>query len=394
MGNEHWLQFPLKEVVIYRKGKKSATTSTNKFIDSVPLIDIEAMDKGIIRYYVDAKSSVICNENDILVVWDGARFGLSGHNQKGAVGSTIMCLTPSGVDSTYLYRFITSKYQYIQNQPKGMAIPHVNPEVFWSLSVPIPPPIVQQQIVEKLDAILPKIWKLKERLEKIPDLLKKIRQSILSAACTGKLTEDWREGKDLPVWSHQLLEDVTSFSQGIQVDLDQQHKECNEDRIRFLRIIDFTQGVTQPRYVKTPEQKYIVGVDDVSIVRYGASTGFVSTGLHGCIANNLFRVIPHKILDKRYLYYFLLSPLFQNEVQLSMKGAAMPAISFKLIKDIPFSIPPILEQQEVVMRVDKMFALADSLEAKYKRAMQSIEKIEQSVLAKAFQGELVGHDSI
>ncbi|MEI7748553.1 MAG: hypothetical protein WCI81_05720, partial [Chlorobiaceae bacterium] len=50
------------------------------------------------------------------------------------------------------------------------------------------------------------------------------------------------------------------------------------------------------------------------------------------------------------------------------------------------------EQQEIVRRVEKLFALADSLEAKYKKAVERVEKIEQSVLAKAFRGELAEPD--
>jgi type I restriction enzyme S subunit len=55
-------------------------------------------------------------------------------------------------------------------------------------------------------------------------------------------------------------------------------------------------------------------------------------------------------------------------------------------------LPPLEEQQEMVRRVEKLFAHADSLEAKYKKAIQRIEKIEQSVLAKAFRGELTDPD--
>ncbi len=55
-------------------------------------------------------------------------------------------------------------------------------------------------------------------------------------------------------------------------------------------------------------------------------------------------------------------------------------------------IPQLEEQQEIVSRVEKLFTLADALEAKYKKAIQRVEKIEQSVLAKAFRGELADPD--
>jgi len=56
------------------------------------------------------------------------------------------------------------------------------------------------------------------------------------------------------------------------------------------------------------------------------------------------------------------------------------------------TLPSLEEQQEIVRRVEKLFALADSLETKYKKAIQRVEKIEQSILAKAFRGELADPD--
>lgn len=50
----------------------------------------------------------------------------------------------------------------------------------------------------------------------------------------------------------------------------------------------------------------------------------------------------------------------------------------------------VVEQPEIVKRVDKFFSLADSIEDKCKQALAKIDKLEQSILAKAFRGELVG----
>ena len=45
----------------------------------------------------------------------------------------------------------------------------------------------------KLDRIIPRIDKVKERLDKIPVIIKRFRQAVLAAPVTGKLTEEWRE---------------------------------------------------------------------------------------------------------------------------------------------------------------------------------------------------------
>ena len=63
-----------------------------------------------------------------------------------------------------------------------------------------------------------------------------------------------------------------------------------------------------------------------------------------------------------------------------------------LIKTIPFRLPPLTEQQEIVRRVEALFALTDQIEARYAKATAHIEKLTQSILAKAFRGELVPQD--
>jgi type I restriction enzyme S subunit len=82
-----------------------------------------------------------------------------------------------------------------------------------------------------------------------------------------------------------------------------------------------------------------------------------------------------------------------SEIENEFRGTAGQSnISLEQCRKFKFPIPAKEEQQEVVLRVEKLFTLADSLEAKYKLAMQRIERIEQAVLAKAFRGELAAQD--
>ena len=62
-----------------------------------------------------------------------------------------------------------------------------------NLKLIVPPLPEQRRIVAKLEKLLHRVDACKERLEKIPTILKRFRQSVLAAACSGRLTEDWRE---------------------------------------------------------------------------------------------------------------------------------------------------------------------------------------------------------
>jgi len=88
----------------------------------------------------------------------------------------------------------------------------------------------------------------------------------------------------------------------------------------------------------------------------------------------------HQLRFKEYIF---------NQVT---KGGAQPFLSLDTIKALPIYLPPLEEQHEIVRRVERLFALADSLEAKYQKARERVDKIEQALLAKAFRGELAPPD--
>ena len=64
-------------------------------------------------------------------------------------------------------------------------------------------------------------------------------------------------------------------------------------------------------------------------------------------------------------------------------------IETPLLKSWAIPIPRLPEQKEIVRRVDDLFALVDEIEARYKKAKAHVDKLTQSILAKAFRGELV-----
>ena len=67
----------------------------------------------------------------------------------------------------------------------------------------------------------------------------------------------------------------------------------------------------------------------------------------------------------------------------------MPKINQSIVMNTPITLPPLDEQKEIVRQVDKLFTLADKVEEHYQKARARVDALAQSVLAKAFRGELV-----
>lgn len=153
--------------------------------------------------------------------------------------------------------------------------------------------------------------------------------------------------------SKYKLRDLVSFTQGIQVPISKQYSECNDDRIRFIRIVDFTKNTSNEiRYIdyKKNMEKAIINEDDIAIIRYGSQTvGDVVRGFSGVIANNLFKVnIISDFCDKDYMYFYFLSEKFVKFVKNSQTSSTMPAISFELLYNMEIDLPSIEKQKEIV----------------------------------------------
>ncbi|MBA3355580.1 MAG: restriction endonuclease subunit S [Pyrinomonadaceae bacterium] len=77
---------------------------------------------------------------------------------------------------------------------------------------------------------------------------------------------------------------------------------------------------------------------------------------------------------------------------LGSTAVTQPNINAEVIKDLPLPVPPYEEQQEIVRCVEALFKTADALEGRYRTAKAYVDKLTQSILAKAFRGELVPQD--
>jgi type I restriction enzyme S subunit len=87
---------------------------------------------------------------------------------------------------------------------------------------------------------------------------------------------------------------------------------------------------------------------------------------------------------------YLLGHQGVTELRKNAKHAVnQSSINQEDVKAVLFNLPPPAEQREIVRRVKRLFALADRLEARYEKATAQVARLTQSMLAKAFRGELV-----
>ena len=258
-----------------------------------------------------------------------------------------------------------------------LKVVHTNIPSLKEISIPVPPLSEQKEIVEYLDSSFAKIDKLKENAAKNLEEAKALFQSALKDALEPK------EG-----WEEKTLGELVKFSQGLQVDVSNQLERKTEGTVRFLRIIDFTQGNQPPRYIQKPDDKYFLNKNEIAMVRYGCTFGFVCYGYEGVIANNLFKIIiiDHDQLTYHYLQHVLKSDIFQKKLKESVGGTAMPAISFGMIKSIKIPFPQSVESQEYIANnLDSLSEKLNTLQQNYSRICNECVALKQAILRQVFE---------
>lgn len=80
----------------------------------------------------------------------------------------------------------------MSEQGTGTTFKAISGQFLRELECVVPPRAEQKEIAERLDKLLAQVETTQAHLSRIPCIIKQFRQSVLSAAVNGKLTEEWR----------------------------------------------------------------------------------------------------------------------------------------------------------------------------------------------------------
>lgn len=149
---------------------------------------------------VDAPSRArkeIC-EGDVIVSLTRPNLNavaLVDEKYSGQIASTgFEVIRPAGVEPRYIFALTRSRdfINHISGQVQGALYPAAKSADVKAYEFPLPPREEQTRIANKLDELLAQVDTIKAHVDAIPGILKRFRQSVLAAAVSGRLTEDWR----------------------------------------------------------------------------------------------------------------------------------------------------------------------------------------------------------
>lgn len=343
-------------------------------------------------------------------------------DQDGVCTTEIVPIPPNdAVDCRYLFHWLRHPkfLNYVCEVSHGVNMPRLGTEGGREAPFVLAPKNEQKRIADKLDTVLARVDAVNDRLARVAPLLKRFRQSVLAAATSGRLTEDWRTNAHAKSATDELATYLQARSTRerkppAQPDLTHwkltvpsswtvasvnQFAECLDRlRVPIKRENRKTELGLYPYYGANGEvgriDEYIFDDELVLVTEdetfYGREKPIAYRSSGKCWVNNHAHVLraPTKEAND-YLCYAL---MYYDVLPWLSGTTGRAKLTQQALNSLPIAVPPSIEVTEIVRRVETLFAFAHRLEARLKAAQTASERLTPALLAKAFRGELVPQD--
>lgn len=408
-----WISCELGDVVDYGKTLKTEPQDILEDAWILELEDVEKDTSAILNRltFRERKSKSTKNKfrkGDVL--YGKLRPYLNKVVQADADGystTEIIPLSPSAeLDGRYLFYWLKhpSFLAYVTSVSHGLNMPRLGTEAGQRAPFVLAPANEQKRIAGKLDALLSRVDSCRERLDRIPAILKRFRQSVLAAATSGKLTEDWRKENGIEMdWNEVKLGEICDIQGGVTVDRKKQSSE--DSQFPYLRVANVQRlylDLAEVKTIRIPKAKvdqYMLKRGDVLFTEGGdidkLGRGWVwEEQIENCsFQNHIFRArLNDSTNQPKFISWWGNYQGILYFLRAGKQTTNLASINKSTLAALPVSLPSSVEQAEIVRRVETLFAQLAAVDTEYALASEKVNSLAPSLLAKAFRGELVPQD--
>jgi type I restriction enzyme S subunit len=432
--------FPIKyqhrkgfEFPFFKVGNLGEVESAQPLIQSEHTVSRELARE--LRARVIPTRSVVFAKIGMAIVLNRRR--LTG--KPACIDNNMMAATPSNaVIPSYLHRVLET--QDFSQLSQATTVPSIRKGDLEQLELPLAPLAEQRRMVAKLEMLLATGGACQAKLQQIAVLLKRFRQSVLGAACSGRLTAGWRgenprleDGSGIVAKLEQAHRMVGGHRQGnaappteeahdLSADdlpaswdlTDLRSAVCPDrpitygilkpgpdvpDGVPYVRVADFPNDRLKLQTIRRTTKEI-----EKTFSRARLRRGDILLSIRGTVGRVC--VVPGELEDANitqdsarlsiqaafntsFVLWCLRAPTTQERMRKASKGVAVRGINIGDVRALQLPVPPLAEQKEIVRRVEALFALADKVQARLESAQSQVDKLAPSLLARAFSGELV-----
>jgi type I restriction enzyme S subunit len=364
-------------------------------------------------------------------------------------------IDPAFVHLALSYHYLCGSFDEHQTQTTNLR--NLDFDSFLSgIVLPLPPLAEQRRIVEKTRELMVPLRRAREGFGKLPEILRRFRQSVLADAYSGRLTEDWRdrrgayeplaprlarafaarleayemarceaeafdrraprrpknlaateweapeplEAPQVPAeWGLVALQDVVHRAQyGLSIKADGEPKTG----VAMLRMINIRDGRMDPTELKYLDREgidipaFLVRRGDILFNRTNSAelvgkAAVFDLDLEAVFASYLVRIeCDEQLVSSRYVCGWINSPWGRRWARTVRTDCSNQSnINVSRLQRMPLPVPPLVEQREIVRRVEELFAFAGAVERRVAAAEERTERLRRTLIARAMRGELV-----
>ena len=423
-------------------------------IGDLPDGPISSTSTSITDAGLENSSAKWAEQGSLLVAMYGSIGKLGIARERITTNQAIAFTNPHPVLVSYLFWYLYYQRGQLHARGKGGTQRNISQTVIRSFPFVLAPLPEQHRIVVKLDELFSELDAGVAALERAQAKLKRYRASVLKAAVEGKMTEEWRRnnppnemGEELlrrilverrKRWEEEQLAKFKAKGQKPPKNWQRKYKEppgpdttdlpglpegwvetdvgslmsfiqyghtasaiTRATGPRFLRITDIRDsGVdwnTVPSCDLTAEEqeKYRLRPGDLVFARTGATTGksyLIRTLPDAVFASYLIRLRPTDGIDPAFVYWFFQSPTYWSQISKGKRGVGQPNVNATVLASLRVPVAPSPEQHRIVAILEELFSVVNHLEADINAKLKSAQGLRQSILERAFAGQLVPQD--
>ncbi len=341
----------------------------------------------------------------------------------------------------YVFHYLKGNKGLAESFASGTTFLELSAKRFSQLPIPIPPLNEQVRIVIKIEELFTKLDAGIQELTLAKEKLKIYRQSVLKHAFEGKLTEEWREVhkdeiesasiileklkakrksksktkskippinlSDLPPlpneWNYAELDIVTNVISGNAF----KSKDFIDDKeIPVIKISNVSYGKfvwKNQQYLPTNFLKefsnFLVRPNSLLMALTRPITNntlkvcfYPENAENGLLNQRVAMIDPTDYIEKEFLFLFMQSPIFKNQVSKSMSETLQPNLSPIVLKNLFVPLSSMKEQKEILDNIEQRITIIEEIEKTIDHNLIYSQKLRQSILKKAFKGKLAPQD--
>jgi type I restriction enzyme S subunit len=379
---------PKSEVLEYWDG--DVLWITPKDMGQAKTIFVSNTSRTISRLGLQKSSAKLIPKNSVILSTRAPIGHLIINVQEMATNQGCRGLIPkNNLDTKFLFYFLKSNIKLLNDLGTGTTFKELSRNALEKIKIPVPPIEEQKRIVEILD----------KAFEGIAQAEANTRRNLINArelfdSCLDNIFIEKGDN-----WIESILSQVCQFENGDRGKNYPNREEYVKSGIPWINTghiqPDGTLSQSEMNFISREKYETLRGgkiqPGDLVYCLRGATIGktaLVDPLSIGAIASSLVILRPNKSLDSKFLYYFLISSPARKQIKLYDNGAAQPNLGAKSVAKYIIYFPEFSEQKNIVKKLDILAEETKKLETIYQRKLEAIAELKQSILEKAFTGQL------